>query len=326
MGGDHGVTVCVPASVRLYRSYLDTRIYLFGDESAITKELYKAGVSVDDRLHIVHTSSYVKMEDHPIDVLRSKKNSSMSLAVRAVREGKAQACISAGNTGALMAVSRFLLRTLPGIERPAIATSLPTIDGNRCLFLDLGANVDCSSVHLFQFAVMGSVLASESKHGTLPRVGLLNVGIEVTKGNERIKEADRLLRQSTLNYLGYIEGDAIFDGKVDVLVTDGFTGNIALKAMEGSYDFIVNYVKKSSFVNWRRKIFLYIFYPFLRSVRESLDPRKYNGASILGLPGVVIKSHGKADEIAYFNALELARREAVCNIPKMLDKQFQVMF
>lgn len=246
----------------------------------------------------------------------------MRVAINLVKEGKAAACVSAGNTGALMATARFVLKTLPGIERPAIVTALPTMQGHTYV-LDLGANVDSTAEHLVQFALMGSVLAELVDGKPNPTVGLLNVGEEEIKGNERVKEAARLLAKTDLNYAGYVEGDGLYHGEVDVLVCDGFVGNVALKASEGVAHMIRHYLRQAFNRNWLTKLAGLIAYPVLKSFSKQLDPRAFNGANLIGLQGIVIKSHGGADAFAFANAINIAILEARKDVPKNITKHLE---
>ncbi len=321
MSGDRGLAATVPAALATLRRWEDTSLILVGDESQI-----EAGLRGEDRpagrLRCVHAPQRVEMDEEPTHALRTKKESSMRVAVNLVREGEAAACVSAGNTGALMAISRYVLRMLAGIERPAITTALPTLTGYTHM-LDLGANVDCKAEQLFQFAMMGAVLMSALDNLDRPRVGLLNVGQEAIKGNDQVKEADRQLRESPLNYIGYIEGDQIYRGGADVIVADGFAGNVSLKTSEGVAEFITETLREAFSRNWLTRLTGVVAAPVLRSVRETIDPRRYNGASLLGLQGVVIKSHGGADAVAFEHAIETARIEALKQVPQLIDKQLE---
>lgn len=244
----------------------------------------------------------------------------MRVAINLVKEGVAQACVSAGNTGALMATARFVLKTLPGIDRPAILTTLPTIKGHTHM-LDLGANVDTSAEHLFQFAVMGAVVAESIDGRPSPSVGLLNIGQEEIKGNEQVKQAHLLLDGSTLNYGGFVEGDAIYKGTVDVVVCDGFVGNVALKTSEGVAQMIAHFLRESFQDNVFTRLAGLLAMPVLRHLRDRIDPRRYNGASLVGLQGIVIKSHGGADAVAFANAIGVAVRQVNVNVPQRISKQ-----
>jgi glycerol-3-phosphate acyltransferase PlsX len=244
----------------------------------------------------------------------------MRVAINLVKSGDADACVSAGNTGALMATSRFVLKMLPNIDRPAIITALPSIEGQTYM-LDLGANVDCTADHLFQFAVMGSEQVSAVAEIANPRIGLLNIGQEEIKGNEQVKGANDLLLNSSLNYVGYVEGDDIYVGGTDVIVSDGFVGNIALKSSEGVAKMISHFMKQGFTKNLLTKLAGLVALPVLRSLRRRIDPRRYNGASLLGLRGIVIKSHGGADELAFMNAISIAKKEVLADVPGRIAEQ-----
>jgi phosphate acyltransferase len=248
------------------------------------------------------------MDEPPAQALRGKRNSSMRVAIDLVKEGRAQACVSAGNTGALMAMSRFVLKMLPGIERPAIASFLPTLRGRTCM-LDLGANVDCTAEHLLQFGVMGSCLVSAVEHVQRPSVGLLNIGSESIKGNDVVKQAAELLRDSGLNFYGNVEGTDIYMGTTDVIVCDGFVGNVALKTSEGLAQMLAQYLREEFRKNLFTKLCGLIALPVINAFRHRVDSRRYNGASLLGLRGIVVKSHGSADSYAFGYAIERAFEE-----------------
>ena len=308
MGGDHGVRVTVPAAIERSRMDPQCRFILVGLEDAIRAELTGAGVAAGDRFIVRHASEVVTMDEPPANALRGKKNSSMRVAIDIVKSGEAQACVSAGNTGALMAISRFVLKTLPGIDRPAIASILPTAKGHTHV-LDLGANVDCTAEHLLQFAVMGAELVSSVEHKPRPTIGLLNIGEEDIKGNEVVKNAAVLLRESGLNFYGNVEGDDIYKGTTDVVVCDGFVGNVALKTSEGLAQMLRTYLREEFGRNWLTKLAGLIAMPVLNAFKKRVDHRRYNGASLLGLRGVVIKSHGSADIFGYGFAIEHAISE-----------------
>ncbi|KAH0434665.1 hypothetical protein KCU90_g4732, partial [Aureobasidium melanogenum] len=298
MGGDHGPSVTVPAAVNFVRSHPDAELLLVGIEGAIRAQLKKLKAQDLPALTVVPASEIVAMDD-PVEVaLRKKKDSSMRVALNRVKENEAQACISAGNTGALMAVSRYVLKTLSGIERPAIAFALPNPDGYT-MMLDLGANVDCEPQHLLQFAEMGHALVSALESKERPTIGLLNIGEEVIKGNETIKRAGELLRASTLNFHGNVEGNDIFKGTVDVIVCDGFVGNVALKTSEGLAQMLTNIIKEEFGRSWLTKVMAVLAMPVLMRFKKRVDHRQYNGAALLGLRGLVIKSHGSADAYGF---------------------------
>ena len=315
MGGDHGPQVVVPAALNYLRTTQNVALILVGKEEQIAK-LIPAG-ELGDRLSIRHASQEVAMNELPSKALRQKKDSSMRVAIDLVKSGEAHACVSAGNTGALMATARFVLKTLPNIDRPAIMTSVPSMTGSTHL-LDLGANVDCTAQHLFQFAVMGSETVTAVEGLAAPKVGLLNVGAEEIKGNEQVKGAHELLARSSLNYIGYVEGDDIYLGVVDVVVTDGFVGNVALKSSEGLAKMVRHFLTENFNRNWLTRLSALAAMPVLKRFRRKFDPRRYNGASLLGLRGIVIKSHGSADVLAFENAIHIAEKEIHCNIPERI--------
>lgn len=323
MGGDFGPRVTVPAALAALRKYSDLALILVGDGELLRRTLAAQGASEDERLLVRHASQQVEMHELPSQVLRTKKDSSMRVAIDLVKEGLAQACVSAGNTGALMATARFVLKTLPGIDRPAICAALPGVHGHTHV-LDLGANVDSSSEELFQFAVMGSVLTSAVENKERPTVALLNVGEEEIKGNDRVKQTAALLAGSAINYTGYVEGDGIFKGTVDVIVCDGFVGNIALKAAEGVARALMQFAQEEFTRSMFAKMAAFISRPVLRAVRGRLDPREYNGASLLGLRGIVIKSHGSADDLSFLRAIEEARLEVEKNVLERIAQQLSV--
>jgi glycerol-3-phosphate acyltransferase PlsX len=322
MGGDFGPDVVVPAALRALAEDVDLRIILVGDELVLGAALERNKAAGHDRLKIHHASQTVGMDEAPSNALRNKKDSSMRVAIDLVKDGVAGACVSAGNTGALMATARFVLKMLPGIDRPAICTSLPTMTSHTWM-LDLGANVDCNAEHLLQFALMGSVLAGAVDNNRQPRIGLLNIGEEEIKGNEQVKEAARLLSQSPLNYSGYAEGDDIYKGTFDVIVCDGFVGNISLKTSEGVARMIAHFIRQEFTRNLLTRFAALIALPVLRSFRKKIDPRRYNGASLLGLRGIVIKSHGSADVLSYANAIKVAVVEARESVPERISTQLQ---
>jgi len=315
MGGDFGPEVVIPAAARVIRGHKTIRIILVGDETKIRQCLNENNIALNNQIEIVHASEVVEMHDEPGMAIRKKKDSSMRVAINLVREEKAQAAVSAGNTGALMGIAKFVLKTLPGIDRPAISTTIPSITGHTHM-LDLGANVDCSADHLFQFAVMGSVLAEAVDSTAKPRVGLLNIGSEAMKGNAQVKQADALLATAPINYIGYVEGDDIYNGSVDVVVCDGFVGNISLKTSEGVAKMISHFMKDEFGRGLYNKLAALIAMPVLKAFKKRIDPRSYNGASMLGLNGIVIKSHGGADIIGYANAIEIALLEVEKSVPQ----------
>jgi glycerol-3-phosphate acyltransferase PlsX len=317
MGGDHGLSVTIPATFDFLRCDPDCSVLLVGHEQLLTAAVAKAGNTFGDRLKIQNATEVVAMDDGLAIALRVKKDSSMRVAIDLVKEGKAHAAVSAGNTGALMAISRFVLKTLPGIERPAIATILPTVKGHVYV-LDLGANVDCTPEHLLQFGIMGSLLVSALEHIEKPTVGLLNIGEEDIKGNETVKRAGELLKDSGLNFYGNVEGNDIFKGTTDVVVCDGFVGNAVLKASEGIATMISAGLREEFSRNWRTKLMSVLAKPVLNAFKARFDTRSYNGAILLGLKGIVVKSHGAADAYAFCCALEKAAEEARNSLPEKI--------
>ncbi|OAI50001.1 phosphate acyltransferase [Gammaproteobacteria bacterium SCGC AG-212-F23] len=325
MGGDHGPSVTVPAALQALLEHEVLQLILVGDEAVLRTELQKRQVQPSPRLVIQHASQRVEMNESPSQALRSKKDSSMRVAINLVKEGRAQACVSAGNTGALMATARFVLKTLPGIDRPAIISTFPTLKGNKNMrMLDLGANVDSTPENLLQFAVMGSLLASAVDGVERPAVYLLNIGEEDIKGNELVKSAANLLANSqVIHYAGFIEGDHLFKGDADVVVCDGFVGNVALKASEGIASFILKLLKDAFNRNWLTRLAGLITLPVLKSLAKRVDPDRYNGASLLGLQGIVIKSHGSAKVEAFSHAIAEAIVEVDKNILQTISKQVE---
>lgn len=323
MGGDHGLETTIPASLNVLNEHAHLQLLLVGDEVAIQQKLSHYAYD-HQRVHVVSATQVVDMDEAPSKALRTKRQSSMRLAIDAVKESRADAAISAGNTGALMAMAKFVLKTLPGIERPAICTMLPRIDGHT-MMLDLGANVGATGEHLLQFALMGHVLAQAVDGLAQPRIGLLNIGQEEMKGHQRIWEADALLRQQPLNYVGYVEGNEIFTGDCDVIVCDGFDGNIALKSSEGVAKMIRHYMKAAFMRSWWTKLLGVLASPVLKSFAHSIDPRRYNGASLLGLRGIVIKSHGGADAFAFEHAIKQAIIEVEKQVPTRIVDHLEVL-
>jgi glycerol-3-phosphate acyltransferase PlsX len=327
MGGDHGPHVTVPAALDFQARWPDVGLLLVGLPEAIEREIAARGLAggerdrLRDRLRVCPASEVVAMDEPPVQALRYKKDSSMRVAVNLVKSGEAHACVSAGNTGALMAISRFVLKTLPGIDRPAIATVLPNMKGGYTYVLDLGANVDCTPEQLMQFGVMGAMLVSAVEHKERPSVGLLNIGVEDIKGNETVKQAAELLRASGLNFHGNVEGDDIYKGTSDVVVCDGFVGNVLLKASEGVALMIVGFLRQEFTRNPWRMLVAMLAKPVRNALRARMDPGKYNGASLLGLKGIVIKSHGSAGVFAFAQALERAREEVQNDVPKRIAER-----
>jgi len=323
MGGDFGPEVTVPAAAKALSHYHDIELVLVGLEEPLKQQIELLGLEKEPRISIHPASEVVDMDELPAVALKKKKDSSMRVAINLVKEGDVNACISAGNTGALMATSKFVLKTIPGIYRPAICTSLPTVKGHTHM-LDLGANIDCTAEHLMQFAVMGSVLAQSVDDNQQPSIGLLNIGSEAIKGNEIVKEASQLINDTNLNYAGFIEGDDIYTGKVDVVVADGFTGNISLKTAEGLASLVKTVLKTEFKKNLFTKLAALISLPILNAVQHTLDPRQYNGASLLGLNGIVIKSHGSADVDSFFNAIKIASIEIDKSVPERISKEIEL--
>ena len=324
MGGDHGTKVTIPASLDCLANNPDLKLILVGDEAVLTPLLTQALVDFQGRLSIQHASQCVEMDDSPAKVLKNKKDSSMRVAINLVRDGVADGCVSAGNTGALMATARFVLKMIAGIDRPAIISTLPSIHGHTHV-LDLGANVDCTAEHLLQFAIMGNELVKAVEGIEHPKVGLLNIGEEDMKGNEQVKAAAKLLENSTLNYIGYVEGDSLNAGpeKVDLIVADGFVGNVALKSIEGAAKMIGFSLKEAFSKNLLTKLAGLVAYPVLKSFKQRIDPRLYNGASFLGLRGLVIKSHGGADVLAFKTAIQLAEVEVKKDVIRKISEQVE---
>ncbi len=318
MSGDCGPSVCVPAALAAAAEFPDVQFTLVGRRADLERELARAPPA---NVHCLHAADVVEMSDHPRDALRRKKDSSMRRALDLVKSRDAHACVSAGNTGALMATAHFVLKMLPGVERPAIVSSIPSRGGHTFL-LDLGANATSTPAQLCQFAVMGTILATDFAAGQpRPRVGLLNIGAEEIKGDEIVQAAHLLIAASGLNYIGFVEGHDIFSDKVDVVVTDGFTGNVALKTMEGVARLITDAMREEFTRNGLRKLGAAVASPALGALRTRLDPRRYNGASMVGLNGIVIKSHGHADAFGYLRAIEVAILEARNGVPARIAER-----
>ena len=311
MSGDHGAGAAVPAALDVLAQSPDLRLIIVGRGEVVRPLVAGADPA---RCTVVEASEVVTMDERPQDAVRRKKDSSMRVAINLVKKGDAAACVSAGNTGALLATARFVLGMVPGIDRPAIVSTVPAAHGHTVM-LDLGANPDCSAEHLVQFAVMGSVIASDLHGVDRPRVGLLNIGEEDIKGTDEIKAAHRILGAAPINYVGFVEGNQIFSGDVDVVVADGFTGNIALKTMEGLARFIGSVMREEFTASPLRKLGALAAQPALRGIKARLDPSAYNGASMVGLAGVVIKSHGGADRTAFASAVRVAVTEARNGVP-----------
>lgn len=325
MGGDYGPSVIIPASLQVLRQHTDLKLIFVGQEEQLRTLLSTEGADLTDRFEIKHASEVVAMNEPPSQALRFKKDSSMRVAINLVKEGIAGACVSAGNTGALMATGRFVLKMLPGIDRPAIITRFPSEVGQEVRVLDLGANVECTAENLFQFAVMGSILTSAADNIEFPRVGLLNVGEEEIKGTEEVKQAAELLSKCKhINYIGFVEGDDIFTGVADVIVCDGFVGNVTLKACEGMLKLIIQNTKKAFMKNWLTRLSALPSIPVLKKLMKRMDPRLRNGATLLGLDGIVIKSHGGADKVAFASAIEEAIVEVEKNVPQRIREKIAI--
>ena len=324
MGGDHGASVVTAAAKQVLEDNNNVRLILVGDQEVLNKELSNLNLSTDKNLSVKHASQKVEMDESPALALRNKKDSSMRVAINLVKDGVADACVSAGNTGALMATSRFVLKTLPGIDRPAICCALPTMTGHTHM-LDLGANVDTDAEHLFQFAVMASTLVEAVDNNSSPTIGLLNVGEEDIKGDETVKAANKLLVESGLNYVGFVEGDDIYKGTVDVVVCDGFVGNVSLKTTEGVAKMISQFMKEEFMRNPFTKLAGLLASPVLKAFKRRIDPRAYNGATLLGLRGVVIKSHGGADAFSFANAIKVAVVEVDKKVPQTIPNQLEYL-
>ena len=327
MGGDFGPDSVIPAAFEILELYSYVNLIVTGDEALLKNKLdehkYHSSVKDLSRITIQHTSQVVGSNEAPSSALRGKKDSSMRVAINLVKEGKANACVSAGNTGALMATARFVLKMLPGIDRPAICSALPTVKGHTHV-LDLGANVETSPQGLYEFAVMGAALVSALDNKEKPTVGLLNIGEEDIKGNETVKEAAKILSQSDLNFIGYVEGDGIYMGDADLVVCDGFVGNVMLKTSEGVAKLFTHFLKQAFMRNIFTKLLGLLVKPVLKSLRKNIDPREYNGASFLGIQGIVIKSHGGADAYSFRRAIEVAIQEVKQNVPAMITDTLEM--
>ncbi|WP_173425634.1 phosphate acyltransferase PlsX [Photobacterium angustum] len=323
MGGDFGPQVTVPAAVQALLHSPELKLILFGDLSAITAQLTLLNKLNHPRLTIVHCDTVIANETRPSQALRHSKGSSMRMALDAVAAGQADACVSAGNTGALMALSRFVLKQLPGVERPALISAIPNRGENPTWLLDLGANVSCDADTLFQFAVMGSVLAEQTL-GATPRVALLNIGEEEIKGNDLVKRcAEMLIQSPDINYVGYVEGHQLYSDKADVIVCDGFVGNVSLKTSEGVANLFIERIKRAIGRNPIRRIFAKWLFSELFESLQQLNPDQYNGASLLGLRGIVVKSHGSADTVAFAHAISEAVYEVKQQIPNKISDRLE---
>ncbi|MFW0078925.1 MAG: phosphate acyltransferase PlsX [Coxiella endosymbiont of Haemaphysalis qinghaiensis] len=322
MGGDYGPKVIVPAALSVLKKYSNVKLILVGKEGELRPLIENSRKTSGNRWEIVNATEEVAMDEAPAQALRMKKDSSMRVAINLLKEGRAQACVSAGNTGALMATAHYILKTLPGIDRPAIIASFPTKNEREVRVLDLGANVDSSPENLYQFAVMGSILAAATDNIAKPRVGLLNVGEEEIKGNELVKKANGLFEKSkAINYIGYAEGDSIFDNIADLVVCDGFVGNVVLKATEGMAKLITQYARKAFKEAWWTKLAILPAIPVFKRLIRRVDPERYNGATFLGLNKIVIKSHGSANVNSFVSAVEEAILEVDKNIPQLIKEK-----
>jgi len=319
MGGDLGPAVVIPAAMAVLEKDDTVSLVLVGLPDVLERAGEDAGDRYGKRLQFHAASEVVAMDESPTEALRRKKDSSMRRCIELVKEAEASACVSAGNTGALMATAKYVLKTLPGIDRPAIISSVPSMTG-RTFMLDMGANVGCTAEQLLQFGLMGSVIAEDMLEKERPSIGLLNIGQEDIKGNEIVREAGQLLAASPLNYIGFVEGDRIFRGDVDVVVSDGFVGNVAIKTMEGLASLVGTFLKEEFNRNTLRRLQGLGAQSALQSLRRRLDSRRYNGASLVGLNGVVIKSHGGADQVAFENAVQTAIVEARKGVPVQIGR------
>lgn len=323
MGGDLGPDAVVPAALQALYLYPHLQLILVGNQTLIDKSLHQYHGVNCPRLHVLHASEIVAMDEKPSIALRNKKDSSMRVAINLVKEGKAQACVSSGNTGALMAMAKFVLKTLPGIDRPAIMARFPTIKKNTLVrVLDLGANIDSTAENLLQFALMGTVIAKAVGNIAKPSVGLLNVGEEEMKGNSLVQEAAVLLDHCPgIHYIGFVEGDDIFKGAADIVVCDGFVGNVMLKTTEGVLKMLSKYVKDAFMQNWFSKLAALLIMPIAKKIGKSLDPSEYNGASLLGLNGIVVKSHGSANQKSFLSAIHEAMEEVERDVSGLLREE-----
>ncbi|MAZ71407.1 MAG: phosphate acyltransferase [Porticoccus sp.] len=321
MGGDFGPRVTVPATLDILRQQPNLRVVLFGDEQQIQQQLRLAGDHFPERLKVRHCPQFVSMDDKPSFALRNKRDSSMWLAIEHVANKQAAACVSAGNTGALMAMSLFQLGALPGINRPAIGARIPTARGFTYL-LDMGANLECTAEQLYQFGLIASLVVAEVDGNTNPAVGLLNIGVESLKGKQEILDAAALFKTNPdIHYIGFVEADALFNGEADIVVCDGFSGNIALKAGEGVAKLLQKQIKDAMSETVLARLGALFLKPALGRLLKRVDPARYNGASFLGLQGVVIKSHGSADQWGFARAVEVALHEAERDLPTLVEKR-----
>ncbi|MFM2481126.1 phosphate acyltransferase PlsX [Celerinatantimonas sp. YJH-8] len=324
MGGDYGPLVTIPALKQAVQEFPQVSFAVFGSSNQIMPLLSKYQLSKNPRVKFFASASVIHNDDKPITALRDRRDSSMYLALEYVAQGLAHGCVSAGNTGALVALSRWIIKPLAGVRRPALVSLLPTRSGKTSVMLDLGANPNCGADVLYQFAVMGNVFAQQILSRSTPKIALLNIGQEMIKGNQVVQKASQQLSAvQDLNYCGFVEGNRIFDGDLDVIVCDGFSGNVALKTAEGTADLVLSSIKrvveKSFWQRWLIKLFM----PRLSTHINSLKPSRHNGAVLLGLKGIVIKSHGSANEDAFFQALRQVIEYSDQQIPEKIDAQIQ---
>lgn len=322
MGGDFGPSVTVPACIEFLRVHANAVLLLVGDSALIDPYLGKLNDVIRNRIQIVHTSVHVLNESSPVDALRSAKDSSMYVAVNLVKQGQVDACVSGGNTGALLMIGRHLLKTIPGITKPAIVANIPyPVSGGSGLLLDVGANVSCDARNLQEFAIMGTVLWRAEHHDKLPRVALLNIGVEEHKGTEEVRQAARLLEKSAvLDFVGYIEGNELYSGKADVVVCDGFAGNLAIKTSEGVVKVLTSVIKRVICANLFSRLLGMLLSPVIKNLNAKVDPSQYNGASVLGLRGIIVKSHGNANVMGFQRAITQALQEVRSNIPSVIQE------
>ncbi len=319
MSGDHGPAISVPAALDALGQHPELAVILVGDQEILAQALQGASETLRARIELHHAAEIVTMDESPTQALRGKRDSSMRVAINLVKSGAAAASVSAGNTGALMAIAHYVLKMLPGIDRPAICSAIPAFGGHTYM-LDLGANADCTAEHLVEFAVMGSALVAALENNPAPKIGLLNIGEEEIKGNERVKQAAQYLAQSGLNYQGYVEGHHISAGTLDVIVTDGFAGNVAVKTIEGTAKFIGRMLREEFTHNALSRMEGLAARPTLLRLQCRLDPQRYNGASFLGLRGIVVKSHGGADRIGFATAIRAALMEVEQAVPERISR------
>jgi glycerol-3-phosphate acyltransferase PlsX len=326
MGGDNGPHIIFPAVLTALQQSPHLHFILCGPLPLMSQWLDKQLTSIQTRISLSDCPQLVAMDEAPAHALRHKKNSSMRRILDLVANNQADACVSGGNTGALISMAYFVLKTLPGIDRPALITVVPTINNGKVYFLDLGANINCDSEVLFQYAVMGSVLAEHIANIKQPKVALLNVGSEEIKGNDQVKKTARLLTDAkNINYIGYVEGNDIFSQKADVIVTDGFVGNVALKSWEGLVKFTIQEVKKASQRNWFSRIVAKIAMPLFRGIYLRMKPDQYNGASLIGLRGIVVKSHGDASSEAFLYAIREAIQQVEMQVPDKIKYKIEAV-